>query len=826
MLLAALGGPLLVAAAAVFTLLLPDAAEIAPSLRLQLIAVTVGGMVLAALIMLWIVGLFRRDLARLEGAARERLQRAEAALGESEARYARVVEGTEDGVFDWDFLRDRDYISARLKTMLGFSEGGLPERREIFRELIHPEDRARVEAVQRLHVDAGEPFVVEHRLRRTDGGYLWVRARGAAMRAPDGRVARLCGTITDISAERAVNDRVAVLLEQQRAVFDNAVAGIVRLRRGVIVSCNRRFAEMLGHTAGELAGRAIEALAGDATPSRAARALLDAPGDGGTMQQELLMRRADGGQSWFLVSGSHADPALPDSDTVWVMVDIDDSKRTELALRENEARLYHAIKGSSDAIWDWDLRNNRYYMSPRMCEFLGEGYGEPVTDRAWYESRMHPADRARVAEAVRCHLEDGEPYVIEYRLRAIDGGVRWIRSRGQAVRDAEGRAVRFSGANTDITEARAAADRESALRAEQQAVFGNDLVGIVRLRERVIVSCNARFAAIFGHLREALIGRSIAMLYPGPEAFTAASDAYATIRATGSYRAEHAYRHASGRLVWCAEFGHAFDRIAPERDSLWMFSDIDERKRAELEVRAANQRLEERVTERTTELVRANRALEAFSYTVSHDLSAPLRAIDGFGALLEEEAGARLSPAAGTHLARIRASARQMKALIDDLLRLARVSREALERRDIDLATIARRVAGELAARDPSRRVAFIVPPSLPAHGDERLLEIALTNLLGNAWKFTGRVAHARIELGRDVIDGETTWFVRDNGAGLDMHYAERLFKPFQRLHAAREFEGTGIGLAIVHSIIERHGGKNRVESAPGEGATFHFTLG
>lgn len=172
MLLAALGGPLLVAAAAVFTLLLPDAAEIAPSLRLQPIAVTVGGMVLAALIMLWIVGLFRRDLARLEGAARASLQRAEAALGESEARYARVVEGTEDGVFDWDFLRDRHYLSARLKAMLGFSADGLPERREIFRELIHPEDRARVDEVLRLHFEAGEPLVVEHRLRRTDGGYL------------------------------------------------------------------------------------------------------------------------------------------------------------------------------------------------------------------------------------------------------------------------------------------------------------------------------------------------------------------------------------------------------------------------------------------------------------------------------------------------------------------------------------------------------------------------------------------------------------------------------------------------------------------------------
>lgn len=231
------------------------------------------------------------------------------------------------------------------------------------------------------------------------------------------------------------------------------------------------------------------------------------------------------------------------------------------------------------------------------------------------------------------------------------------------------------------------------------------------------------------------------------------------------------------------------------------------------------------MAERTAALMRANRDLEAFSDTVSHDLSAPVRAIDGFGALLED-AAATLTPEARAHLDRIRGSARQMRSLIDDLLRLARVSREALERRDIDLVVIARRVLADLAAQSPGREVDLILPSTLPAYGDERLLEIALTNLLGNAWKFTGRAPRARIELGIASGAGDAVWFVRDNGAGLDMRYAERLFKPFQRLHSAHEFEGTGIGLAIVHSIVERHGGRIDVESAPDAGATFRFSLG
>jgi signal transduction histidine kinase len=224
------------------------------------------------------------------------------------------------------------------------------------------------------------------------------------------------------------------------------------------------------------------------------------------------------------------------------------------------------------------------------------------------------------------------------------------------------------------------------------------------------------------------------------------------------------------------------------------------------------------------ELERANRELDAFSYSVSHDLRAPLRAIEGFSRMLEQESGHGLSERGSQHLARIRSGARRMGELIEDLLGLARIGRTALARRRVDLGEIARRIASELTARLPSRVVEFRIEMGLTSHADPRLTTVLLENLIGNAWKFTSKQGQPRIEVGR-AASPSGAFFVRDNGAGFDMAYAERLFRPFQRLHSQAEFEGTGIGLATAQRIVDRHGGRIWAEGEPGSGATFHFTL-
>jgi DNA-binding response OmpR family regulator len=261
------------------------------------------------------------------------------------------------------------------------------------------------------------------------------------------------------------------------------------------------------------------------------------------------------------------------------------------------------------------------------------------------------------------------------------------------------------------------------------------------------------------------------------------------------------------------------------------FEDENRRIREELlrkeleatEARAARQLAEARAA-LAEELERKNKELEAFSYSVSHDLRAPLRSIDGFSQTLLQEQE-KLSQRGQDHLRRVRAAAQRMGELIDDLLLLSRVSRAELTRRLADLSEIARAAAAELRNKDPEREVELLIQDGLVVDADPRLMRVALDNLLGNAWKFTARIEHARIEVAAEQRQVGTVYLVRDNGVGFEMHYVDRLFRPFQRLHSEAEFPGTGIGLATVQRIIDRHGGRVWAEGAVGRGATVYFTV-
>ena len=253
--------------------------------------------------------------------------------------------------------------------------------------------------------------------------------------------------------------------------------------------------------------------------------------------------------------------------------------------------------------------------------------------------------------------------------------------------------------------------------------------------------------------------------------------------------------------------------------------DITARKLAEEEIRKLNLELEQRVADRTIQLAAANRELESFAYSVSHDLTAPLRGIDGWGMALLEDYSDRLDERARQYLSRIRAETQRMGQLIDDLLKLSRVTRAEMRPNPVDLTALAESIAARLQEDLPHRQLEFVIQQGLSDQGDERLLRIALNNLLGNAVKFTSKQPQARIEFGLTYVKDHPAYFVRDNGAGFDMAFAKKLFGAFQRMHKASEFPGTGIGLATVQRIIQRHGGRIWAEAHVNQGAIFYFTL-
>ncbi len=240
-------------------------------------------------------------------------------------------------------------------------------------------------------------------------------------------------------------------------------------------------------------------------------------------------------------------------------------------------------------------------------------------------------------------------------------------------------------------------------------------------------------------------------------------------------------------------------------------------------IQQLNAELEQRVQKRTVQLEAANKELEAFAYSVSHDLRAPLRAVDGFSRIVLDRYNAMLDETGQDYLQRVRSGAQRMGQLIDDLLKLSRLTRTDMRHDRVDLSELAREIEVDLKESQPDRSVEFIVAKDLAVVGDERLLRSALENLLGNAWKFTSLTPKPRIEFGVKCLDSDQVFFVSDNGAGFDMAYGDQLFGAFQRLHSMSEFPGTGIGLAIVQRVLHRHGASVWAEGAVGQGATFYF---
>jgi PAS domain S-box-containing protein len=565
--------------------------------------------------------------------------------------------------------------------------------------------------------------------------------------------------------------------------------------------------------------------------------------------------------------------------------------RAEQALLGSEARFRELAENLQDVFYNRDFDSGRFlYISPAYEALWRRSLDGLYADPQSYREAIHPDDRALEAGA-RARQADGLITNLEYRVVRPDGEVRWVRDHSCPVLNDAGKVERVVGTARDITD-RKLADLELARTNRALQMLSRCNEALTRIDdETALLMQVCRVAVDVGGYRMAWVGYAqddaartiVPMAHAGHEggylssialSWDAACDtgrgpAGQTIR-SGEVRLSEDITRGDNQFFWTAkalEQGYRSAVFLPLRDAhrsfglLGLYSGaaekpaaeeltllqelVDnlafgignirsrlERKHAQEEILRLNAELEERVRQRTAQLEAANLELEAFSYSVSHDLRTPLSAIDGFSNLLARDMGDRDNPpgARGKHyLNRIRAGVAQMGELIDALLSLAQVSRTSLRMDSVNLSVLAERLVASYLERDPGRSVAVVIEPGMWVQGDARLLQQVLDNLLGNAWKFSSRQPQARICFGRapDAVAGAPAVFVvRDNGAGFDMAYAEKLFGAFQRLHTVSEFEGTGIGLATVQRIVMRHGGRVWGESAPGQGAAFYFSLG
>ncbi|MBI3149362.1 MAG: PAS domain S-box protein [Betaproteobacteria bacterium] len=422
-------------------------------------------------------------------------------------------------------------------------------------------------------------------------------------------------------------------------------------------------------------------------------------------------------------------------------------------------------------------------------------------------------------------LQRGQVNGAEFRIHTRSGEERRVSVNGRASYDDAGNFLRTHCVLTDVTEARRIDEEMRALLAEKQLILDNAVVGLAVFRNRHFVACNRHFETLLGYEPGELSGRSAQLIHRSEEHFQERGrKIYEALSEGRNFAEEEAFLRKDGSLIWLHVTGRASDPAQPSSEpSVWIFFDLSQRREAEDEIRQLNASLEERVARRTAELEAAIQEMEAYSYSISHDLRAPLRAINGFAQLLLEKEGSRLAPESAAMFERIIRNSNKMGRLIDDILEYSRVGRQTLKCGPVDLDQIAREIAAEQLEAHSRTRAEFGALPVV--WGDATMLRQVLENLIGNAFKYSApRPAPVvRISGARNGI--EEIISVMDNGVGFDIAHAGNLFGMFQRLHPEHEFGGTGVGLAIVKRLIEKHGGRIWADAEPGEGARFSFSL-
>lgn len=743
-------------------------------------------------------------------------------------RLASIVESSEDAIISKTFDGTITSWNSGAETLFGYTarEAIGQNIRMLFPPELLVEEETILEKVRR-----GEPINHYETMRlRKDGSPVWVSLTISPVRDADGAIVAVSKIARDITGRRNAEQRL-------KESSDNFEALVRATTLAVWTAGEVGESDGIAHWWEELTGQNLAELGewewleslhpDDREPARAAwsyalahKTLFDV---------EYRVRNRRGNYQHFAVRGVpvfNGDGSF--RQWMGTFTDITERKNAEEHLRESENRIRMFVEYAPASVAMFDREMKYLAVSRRWIQDYG--LKGNLIGHSHYEIFPELPERWKQIHQ-RCLAGEVEKSD-EERFERADGSVNWIKWEVRPWLDATGAVGGIIVFSEDITERKHAEDalRLEKERLEKTATASPSVIFSFRRSPEGKVSLPYSSPAvreIYGYEPEDLwedCSQIFARVRPDEleslqaainESAVGMSIFYQTIR----------YQHPLRGEIWL-EISSA-PTLEPDGSIIWhgVTGDVTERKQHEEEVLQLNESLEQKVTERTAELNAANRELEAFSYSVSHDLRAPLRSVDGFSLALLEDYTDKLDAEGQDYLRRVRAASQHMARLIDDMLNLARVTRSELKREDVDLSALAGEIVSRLRERQPGRDVAVRIEEDVWARGDERLLRIALENLLGNAWKFTSKREHAEIAFGLTRDNGHSAYFVRDNGAGFDMAHAGKLFGPFQRLHGKTEFEGTGIGLATVQRVVRRHGGEIRAEAEISKGATFYFTL-
>ncbi len=688
--------------------------------------------------------------------------------------------------------------------------------------VMHPDDMERASRHWACALAEDEPCEIEHRLRRADGVYRWMLGRAVPQHDAVGKRTQWLGTLTDIDDLKHASEQL------ERDLFMTRIAGRVARLGGWTIELPERKLNWSDencriHDVPPGYQPTLEEGIGyfDEQDKPTVTRLVEACAKHGTPYEFILPKMtAKGRRIWVRSLGEAVrDDAGHIIRLQGAFQDITEQKEAEAAALALQARLSDTLESITDGFSMMDKDWNFTFVNSQAERMLKRGRGDLQGKNLW---EQFPAMAGTSVEReYRAAVKEQRSARIEAFYRPLK---TWFVFHVYPMES--GTAVYFQ----DITQRR---NEQARLRVLETAVSrSNDIVIIAKAApfhspKSKIVFVNDAFERHTGYSPAEAIGMAPEFIWEGtpragePDRITAAIQKWQPVRT------QVVSHTKAGKPLWL-DIDIAPIASASGRFTHWVAvaRDITERRQQQEEILRLNLGLEARVLQRTGELATANSELESFAYAVSHDLRSPLNTIHGFSQLLAKYDGDKVSEKGKHYLDRIGVAVKQMGDLIEGMLTLAHLSQEEIRFERVDLSTIARGIELNHREKEPQRRVELSVQDGLSAEGDPRLLSAVMHNLLGNAWKFTSRQPHAKIEVGCTTdANGSTVFHVRDNGAGFDMAFAHKLFGTFERLHSPGDFVGNGIGLATVKRVIERHGGRVWAESKLNEGATFYFTL-